>query len=453
LIATSPLLTESIRALEASGPLEDAQPAREAARAAATDEGRIAHRAALLAQRLGLADGLSRARELAPWVLLAIGMAVTLAGLSLAGAVVDSGQRRINVMAALVALLGTHLVSLLVWLGALAWPGHGDGGSLLGRLWLAATARLAMGRGASAGALAQAALALLRRAGLLPWLAGLASHLVWALAMAAALAALLFALSFRAYTLGWETTLLDPADFGRAVRALAVAPGWLGFAVPDVDAPTDRALAQWLLGCVVAYGLLPRVLLALLCAAVWRSRVRRMQPDYGLPYYHRLAARLQSLAPAEVIDADTLEPSPPGRARPQAAGSMTDAALLIGFELPPEQPWPPAPMPAGLEALTRVDGSMAQRQALLDTLAQRRPRLLVLAVHASASPDRGTERLLRELLPLVGRARLWPLSPAADAADTDEGAARWQRWLKDAGLDDIECVGEPGALQTAAGTP
>ena len=51
MIAPSPLLTESIRALEASGPLEDAQPAREAARAAATDEDRIAHRAALLAER------------------------------------------------------------------------------------------------------------------------------------------------------------------------------------------------------------------------------------------------------------------------------------------------------------------------------------------------------------------------------------------------------------------
>ena len=157
-----------------------------------------------------------------------------------------------------------------------------------------------------------------RQRGLLPWLAGLASHLVWALAMAAALAALVFALSFRAYTLGWETTLLDPADFGRAVQTLAVVPGSLGFAVPDVSAPTDRALAQWLLGCVVTYGLLPRALLALLCAAVWRARAPRMQPDYGLPYYHRLAARLQALAPAEVIDADTLGPLHAGSSHAQA---------------------------------------------------------------------------------------------------------------------------------------
>ncbi|MBS0344402.1 MAG: DUF2868 domain-containing protein, partial [Proteobacteria bacterium] len=421
MIAPSPLLTEAIRALEASGPLEDAQPAREAARAAGTDEGRIAHRAALLAARLGLADGLARFREFAPWVLLALGLVVTVAGLGLAGAVVNAGERRINVMAALVALLGAHLVSLFIWIVALAWPGHGAGGSLLGRLWLSATARLALGRGASASALAQAALALLRRAGLLPWLAGLASHLVWALAMAAALAALVFALSFRAYTLGWETTLLDPADFGRAVQALAVVPGWLGFAVPDIQAPTDRALAQWLLGCVVAYGLLPRILLALLCAAMWRARAPRMQPDYGLPYYRGLAARLQALAPAEVIDADTLGPLHAGPGHARDGGPTTDAALLAGFELPPDQAWPPQPMPAALEALPRVDGSMAQRQALLDTMARRRPRLLVLAVHASASPDRGAERLLREVLPLAGQVQLWPLSASASDAHAGEG--------------------------------
>jgi len=448
LIATSPLLTESIRALEASGPLEDAQPAREAARFSATDEARIAHRAALLATRLGLDEGLSRAREIAPWVLLALGLVVTVAGLSLAGAVVDAGERRINVMAALVALLGANLLSLIIWIVALAWPGHGASGSLLGRLWLAATARLAMGRGASAGALAQAALSLLRRAGLLPWLAGLASHLVWTLAMASALAALVFALSFRAYTLGWETTLLDPADFGRAVQRLAVVPGWLGFAVPDTHAPTDRALAQWLLGCVVAYGLLPRALLALLCAAVWRVRAARMQPDYALPYYHRLAARLQAMAPAEVIDADTLGPAHAGAAHARASGPTSDAALLAGFELPPDQPWPPLSMPAGLEALPRVDGSMTQRQALLDTLGQRRPRLLVLAVHASASPDRGTERLLRDLLPMAGQVRLWPLG--ASTPNVEEGIARWQRWLKDAGLaQTVECQDSPGSLQAA----
>jgi len=450
LTTRSPLLTEAIRALEAGGPLEDAQAARTAARAASSDEARIAHRAGLLAARLGLVDGLARARRLAPWVLAALALLVTLAGLGLAGAVVDAQERRINVMAALVALLGAHLLSLLVWLVALLWPGsHGSGGSLLGRLWLSATARLALGRGGEAAAVAQGALALLQRARLLPWLAGLASHVVWALALGAALGAMLFALSFRAYTLGWETTLLDPAAFGRAVQALAIAPGWLGFPVPDPQAPTDRTLAIWLVGCVVVYGLLPRVALAVLCAVVWRVRSARLQPDYGLPYYHRLAARLDALVPATVIDPDSHGAAgrPP---HPPAAGHTSDAVLLAGFELPPELPWPPAPVPHGVEALAPIDGSQAQRQAFLDAASQRNPRLLVLAVNAAASPDRGTERLLRDALPLAGACRLWLLGD-----DAGRGAARWQRWLGDIGLSDLPCFTDAQALQvpTAARTP
>lgn len=446
MIAPAPLLTEAIRALEAGGPLEDAQAAREAARAHDGDAQRIAHRAAVLAGRLGLADGLARARHLAPWVLLGLALAVTLAGLGLAGAAVDPAERRINVMAALVALLGAHLLSLGVWLAAVLWPGgqEGGSGSLLGRLWLSATARLALGRGAEAAAVAQGALALLRRARLLTWVAGLASHVVWALALLAALGALVFALSFRAYTLGWETTLLDPADFGRIVQALAVAPGWLGFAVPDAGRPTDRVLAQWLLGCVLVYGLLPRIALALLCALMWRLRAPRLQPDFALPYYRRLAARLEALAPATVLDPDTVAPARPA-AYSHASGALADVTLLTGFELPPEQAWPPAPLPAGVEALAPIDGGQAQRQALLDALSQRRPRRLVLALDAGASPDRGTERLLREVLPLAGECRLWLLGGAPMTAQ----AERWQRWIEAIGLRDVASFTDASALHGA----
>ncbi|MDM0045956.1 DUF2868 domain-containing protein [Variovorax dokdonensis] len=442
--ASSPLLTEAIRALEAGGPLEDAQASRAAARAAASDEDRIAHRAALLAERRGLPEGLARARRMAPWVLLGLALLVTLAGLGLAGTVVDAQQRRINVLAALVALLGAHLLSLAVWLVALLWPGTHGGGSVLGRAWLSITARLALGRGAEAAAVAQGALSLLQRARLLPWLAGLASHIVWAVALFAALGALVFALSFRAYTLGFETTLLDPADFGRAVQALSVVPGWLGFAAPDVDAPSDRALAQWLLGCVLVYGLLPRIVLALLCGGVWLVRAPRLRPDASLPYYHRLAARLEALVPATVIDPDTI--APPAHARHSRADApLSDAALLVGFELAPEQPWPPAPLPTGIEALPPIDGSQAQRQRLLDTVAQRRPRLLVLALNAAASPDRGTERLLNDLLPLAGECRLWLLAPE----DRPGNAQRWLDWMRAAGFGDLVSFTDASALQAA----
>jgi hypothetical protein len=196
------------------------------------------------------------------------------------------------------------------------------------------------------------------------------------------------------------------------------------------------------------YGLLPRLALAALCAVVWAARAPRLKPDGTLPYYHRLAARLEALVPATVIDPDTLGPTALGRP-PRAEGPLGDDALLTGFELPPELAWPPVPVPPGIEALPPIDGSQAQRQALLDTLAQRRPRLLVLALNAAASPDRGTERLLRDLLPLAGECRLWLLAPEPPQVQEDRpaGAKRWLDWLQSAGFGDLAAFTDASALQ------
>ncbi len=438
--AAAALLTEAVRLIEDAGPLEDSQALRQAAAAGGSRQAQAGRRAGLLAERLDLRGRLARAQRAAPWVLLGLAAAVVLAGLALAGGVVDAQDRRINVMAALVALLGTHLVTLALWLLALAWPGASAfGGSLIGRLWLTLTARFTLGRGTEGAALLHGGLRLLERARLLPWLLGLASHVVWTLAFAAALGALLFALSFRRYTLGWETTLLDPAVFARWVQALAVAPGWLGFPVPDAAAPTDRQLAGWLVGCVIVYGLLPRALCALLCAAMWRARRGRLAPDWREPYYQRLFARFDALAPAEVVDADT-HGGDPRPAHPSHAVAPSDAVLLAGFELPADWPWPPAPLPPAVTETLRVDGSAAQRLALLQALERLHPRLLVLACRAAASPDRGTERLLREALPLAGACRLWLLGAPDTPDDAPAGADRWQRWLASIGLDDIPCA-------------
>ncbi|RYY88075.1 MAG: DUF2868 domain-containing protein, partial [Comamonadaceae bacterium] len=81
-------------------------------------------------------------------------------------------------------------------------------------------------------------------------------------------------------------------------------------------------------------------------------------------------------------------------------------------------------------------------------LAELRPRALVLAVFASASPDRGTERFLRELLPVCGECRLWlaqaPAAPDAGPPDAaaPAGAARWQRWLAERGLNDVHAFAD-----------
>ena len=451
------VIAESIRLIESDGPLEDAQAMRSAVASAASRERQVLQRAATLGDRLQLQARLQRARSLAPWVLIALAGAVVLGGMALAGSVVDTRDRRINVLAALVALLGLHALTLLLWGVALVLPAGGIG-TAFGRLWLGLTARLTLGRGAEPAALVRAATGLLERARLLPWAMGFASHTVWALSFGVVLAVLLFAFSFRSYTLSWETTILSPETFVAGVRALSPAPAWLGFPVPDAatalapasDAASQRTWAWWLIGCVTVYGLLPRALCALWCAAVWRARRASLSPDFALPYYRRLFARLDALAPPTVVDAD-------GRAadwrpaRALHAGETSDAIAVIGFELPPEQAWPPAALPPGATLVQRIAGSAAERQSVLDALARMRPRSVVLVCHAASSPDRGTERFIRELLAHSGGCRLWlPGPPPA----TEAQLARWRQWLERAGLErDVSCdadaPGAPGSVNAA----
>ncbi len=433
------VVTEAVRLVEEAGPLDDMAAMREAAANRTALPSRIAHRADLLGRRIGLDHELSRMRQWAPWVGIGLAVLIVMAGLALAGSVVGGSDRRINIMAALMSLLGVHLLTLVAWGLGLLLPLRAPRASF-GWLWMALTARVAGGRQGQAPVLLRAFTRLLQQARLLPWALGLASHGIWVLSFVVVLVAMLFALAFHRYTLSWETTILEPQFFLQTVQALGRIPAWFGFATPDASAvlappPNDiagqRAWAWWLTGCIAVYGLLPRVLLLMLCAAMWQLRKRDLQPALDAPYYRQLAARFEALAPVAIVDADPGVTHP--TAPPRATGT-TDALVVAAYELPPDHPWPPDGLPDTTTVL-RVDGSAGDRRTLLDTAARLRPRALLLACRAAASPDRGTERLLRELLSHCGECRLW-LVPEFDTPAPPDGAApaRWRRWLADCGL-------------------
>lgn len=442
------LLVEAIRLVEQAGPLDDAAAVRDAVSRPGTPVQLVARRARTLAHRLGLVDQLARARRWAPWMFLAVAAAMTLAGCGMAAAAIDGPERRINLMSALAGLLGLHLLTLTLWLIGFLLP-TGRLPLAFGSLWLLLTARVAGGRRGQAPILLGATTRLLARARLLPWTVGGASHALWSLSFVAALAGLLFALAFRRYTLVWESTILEPGFFATLSQGLGWLPARLGFPVPDMPlpftaggAPLDPALprswALWLTGCVLVYGLLPRLGLLLLCGLVWRRRrAALLEPERGLPYHRALVARMEAAAPARVVDADP----GPWQERP-AADAMPDrlspVELLVGYELPADWPWPPPPStnrPVEPDHCLRIDGSAAQRRALLDHAARVRPRRMVLGVREAASPDRAFERLLRELLGHCGECRLWLMrepeavcSEASDPAGMD--GTRWHRWLQ-----------------------
>jgi hypothetical protein len=455
------VVTEAIRWTEEKGPLDDAQAMRIAASRTANEHARITARALQLGERIGLPSELARARQWGPWVLLGLIALVVVAGLALAGNVVGGGERHINVIVALVSLLGIHLFTLLLWLVGVWLPPGSFSTSSLGWIWLSLTARVAGGKRGQAPVLVRAATGLLTRARLLPWAFGLVSHGIWSISFAVVLAALLFALAFRSYTLSWETTILDPAFFVRAVQVLGWAPALVGFPVPDAEtvlssapgAAGQRTWALWLTGCIVVYGLLPRLALVLLSAVVWRRRRAALQPDWSEPYYRKLAARFAALAPPSIVDAD------PGRApgiAPSglAPSQLRDTLFVVGFELPSDSPWPPEGLRASAATeMQRIDGSAPARRALLDRLAEARPRAVLLVCHAASSPDRGTERFLRDLLAHCGECRLWLTDAAKDAVDVD-ASQRWIDWLRATGLPRVTATHKlEDALQGLGATP
>ena len=455
------MIAESIRLIEENGPLDDEAAMRSAA--ALPEPGKqISQRAETLGQRIGLQADLSRARNWAPWIGAAIVMLIVLAGLALAGSVTGNTERRINVMAALLSLLGVHAVTMALWLVGLIASMLPSAlqrvpRMSLGWLWMTLTARVAGGKHGQTPVLLRAAMRLLTQARLMQWAFGIASHAIWTLSFIVVLGAVLFALAFRRYTLGWETTILDPQFFAGVVQALGRVPAWFGFPVPDaaavlspgaaaVDTPqAQRDWALWLTGCIAVYGLLPRVTALVACIAVWKARKSRLTPDLSLPYYRKLRSRFDAMAPTEIVDADGAAPTHAHTHDvARAAGPFGDASIVAAFELPPGHAWPLPEHAAWMEAapsaveptLLDIDGSARSRRELLDATARLRPRLLLIACRAASSPDRGTERLLRELLTHCGECRLWLVG---DDNASDDGAARerWHRWISDTRLTPI----------------
>ena len=468
------LVLDAVQRIEAAGPLDDAAALHQAFHSQPTRAAQVQQRAWLLGERLGLPAELARWRPVGWGVLLALAALVALASLGTARAVLGDG-RSINAVAALVSLLGLHLLTLAFWLLGLLLSGGGGAGSSLGRLALWLTARLPLDRGPHSLTLLESASALLQRHRLLGWLTGAISHGIWSIAFILMLAVLAFGFAFHAYQLTWETTILSPAFFERFVQLTGALPGLLGFPVPDAAAVQRMGTvggqaaaggvpqsdwAWWLMACVLIYGLLPRALLALVSVARWRAGTRRLaQLDMTDPYVRRIVQRLDALEPPpEVIDpeqraAPGTAPQPPvPLAAPGAPGSLA----VIDFERPPESPWPVPGLPdlagGGSVPLLRLAGSGAERQAALSQLARARPESLLLVVHAPSSPDRGTARFVREAARQASRTALLALMPVPMSAGDSEGDGasagpgdaaalqRWRDWLISEGFEALALV-------------
>jgi hypothetical protein len=461
-------LAHAVQAMEAAGALDDAAEMSLAHTRHTSDQGRLLERARLLAQRLGLMDEWARLRT-GLWVaggLLAV-LAFLLAGGLLTRAL-GSGQT-VNAAFAFVAMLGVPVLALLVWvLWGLAAAGSSAaaGPWSLGHLALGLAARLPGLHGPHSLSLLRGVHAVLRKHRLGLWVFGALSHLLWALAFALVLLSLLMLFAFQSWSLTWETTILSPGFFEGFLRVTGWLPRALGFPVPEavtVNAPPTaqgaQAMAWWLLASALLYGLLPRLFALAVCAGVWRQRAARLQLDLNDPYFRQLLTRFQAMDPPQVVDA---ERAPPRATSPQAFRAMSPGQsggrVLIGFELPPDMPWPPAALASQTDAVHLVSGSMQERLQLLTALASAPAVDAVFVCAAVASPDRGAERYLRQLCSHTHRCALLPLGRGL-GGEVIEGdkPGRWADWLKASELPAVHFCATPtdaaSWLGSVAATP
>jgi len=403
-------LCEALRLKETHwGQLDDRAACQRAA-CEQTEARQVAVRANILGETSGISLALERVESCLKVALVVLVVASVLVGSSTAWAALGAGLYPVNVFSALVLLLGVNLFSLALWLGTL-FIGAGSGGGLAqGWQWL--IRKLATGpEVALAG---QAWWSIWQQAGGLRWVLGSLTHTFWLIASLTMYGVLLFTLSTRHFSFVWETTLLSADSFVALTRVLGAVPQWFGVAIPDSETvrasghlATNSVQAQalwanWLLGALACYGILPRALVWIISLLMVARAWPRTRPQVNSSYYQALLARMQSTAmspeglPPDRVDPENLPPSD---------GTQSAAhAMLTGIEL--EGEWPPLGLDRAIVHTNMID-SRDSRNIALTQVVKLHPRRLVIACDARHTPDRGTLRLIAELSSYAGQTLVW----------------------------------------------
>lgn len=407
-------------------------------------EQRILAWAAFIAVRDGLDERLRRWRQSAAWILLALLLIAVLTGFTAALAVLGDSGSPVNVIWALGSLLGINLLLLLIWL--LSFSVNAQGSSL-GRLWYAITVAFQkrFKNDGTAAAITQAFNTLMAQAGLSRWWLSVVSHLSWLCIMLGVLAGLMLALALRSYQFVWETTILPASVFITIVEILGALPGLLGFVTPSADAIAGsgstteaamagqsdlarRAWASWLTGCVLVYGILPRLVLSVACWLRLVMGLRKIRLQANSLAWVSLASRLAPDSEKGGVT-DPAPASPPAFRRRARKGNTGDARLLVGLEIASDLPWPPPGLADRVQ--THLVDSRQQREYVLEQLSLDPPQKLLLACSAAQSPDRGSLHWLAEAASQTSTVAVWLMGAGQASA---ERIAIWRQLLLEMGI-------------------
>ena len=435
-----------------------------------TEEAWILRRAQVIGAELGMLETIRTWRRHANVVLVLLGAVAVITGFTAALGFFGAENRAVNVIWTLLGLIGLPLLALLLWIvGMVISAGGQASGGIFGRLWLWLVSHWPMGVHPSGingmdgahvsdaegrqkrakDSVARALALLMNSSGLGQWWISVITHSLWLILLTTTLVGMLLALSLRSYGFVLETTILPPEVFSRLVQGFGALPARVGFAVPDADMiamaltgdvatqtePARRAWSSWLIGGLLVYALLPRLLAW--GVAVWRLQFlfRRMDLDLSQPGYADLLVREARRPSPGVVDA--APPAPAARHVADLHRVPGRGAVLLGLELRGTINWPPGSIAAARPTFTvaEIVDSREQRRSALARFKLTPPARLLVACDAGLSPDRGTLEWLVDVSHHAGELRVWLVD-----AQLQTGQERLQTWR-----DSLAAIGLTGA--------
>ncbi|OZG73354.1 hypothetical protein BTA51_09990 [Hahella sp. CCB-MM4] len=350
-----------------------------------------------------------------------VGMTVLfflLGGLASMQAFQQSQTGVVNFYWLVTVLLGFDFLALFIW-GVSMTVAAISGTSMRGPgLWVQRLViRYFPGKAGEAGkageiSAAQAVFSVVFSGAIGRWWLSRASHSFWLAYLCGGLLTILFMLSTRQFDFVWETTILTNQTFISVTEGLSVIPSWIGFSVPSAEQISASQLslfdvgrgdslrqvwASLLIGAMIVYGILPRLLLLVVSHLMISWQQNRFRLDLTRPYYIGLRERLMPAASQfGIVDPDLKKKGSTANSESVRTDiRLPEGALYAGIELNQDQPWPPAGILAE-DDLGRIEDRESQER-LLRRLAASGAKDLVAVVPVRRSPDRGLERLFAEI--------------------------------------------------------
>ena len=350
----------------------------------------------------------------------------------------------INVYWLLLVLLGFNFISMFLWLiginlnirGLITGVLAGFTGMLSGLLE----------RKSQPGTPADRAWLTCNTAGRIgKWQISKVVHRLWLVYLFGGLTALVLLLIVRQYDFVWGTTLLTGSAFVKLTGFLGTPLKTLGLAVPSADQvlatqiDASRTLtaeyrylwAQFLLGALLCYGIIPRALLWCWSAVMSGIARRRFTLDYYLPYYIHLRQQLMPATHYNSISNTAAISSVVSETPATQVHALPDTVKWVAVEIGGDVNWP-----ASFVGHNDDLGQVVDRESLARIQQQIKAAQypeIAIAVRSIRTPDRGIRRAITEVLSVSTQRWLVLLSHKGETVSNSRLTA-WYRLAEGCGI-------------------